>query len=59
MKKSLPWIGIAIFLAAVGGWIANIVKLFSSPELAMWTAMEIARCIGVFFPPLGVVLGYF
>ena len=45
------------FLAAVGGWIMNIVHLFHSASDPI-TGMFILRCMGVVVPPLGAVLGY-
>lgn len=50
-------IGIVILAFCVGGYIANIcgvVHLLGGPV----TTMFIARCIGVFVVPLGVVLGF-
>lgn len=51
----LIWLVIAV--AAVGGWIANIVKLIGM-NLDVISGMLIARAIGVFVAPLGAVLGY-
>lgn len=48
---------IAIAALAVGGWIANIVKLIGVIDGSI-TAMFIARIVGVFFAPLGAVLGF-
>ena len=39
-------------------WVANIVKLIDMP-LDPLTGMVIARVIGVFVPPVGIVLGVF
>ena len=47
----------AVMLFAVGGWIANIVKLIGGMSDPL-TAFFIARAVGVFFAPLGAVLGY-
>lgn len=47
----------AIVVAGFVGWvlnIASIVGLIGDPI----TTMFIARCVGVFFAPLGAVLGY-
>jgi len=46
-----------LFVAGAGGWIANIVLLIAAPFDPV-TGMEIARVVGVFVAPLGVVLGY-
>lgn len=46
---------ILFFLAGVGGWIANIVKLIGAYHFG---GMEIARAIGIIVAPLGAVLGY-
>ena len=42
----------ALILAGGFGWVWNIVKT------DIFTGLLIARCIGVFVPPLGVVLGF-
>jgi len=47
-----------LILAAIGGWIANIVKLVGMIGGDV-TAMFIARCVGIFAAPLGAVLGFF
>ena len=48
---------VIVWLAAAGGWIANIVKVVSAISEPV-TGMFIARCIGVIVAPLGAVLGY-
>ena len=51
---------LALWVLAIGGWIANIYKFISGFEsLAEITAMQIFRIIGVFLAPLGAVLGFF
>lgn len=50
---------VGTILAAIGGYIANIVKLIGHEGAVIeWTAMEIARVVGIFFPPLGAILGF-
>lgn len=63
MKQSIDWddmffsfLGIAIVLASVWGWILNILKIIDFDESKGWIA---ARIIGAFIAPLGAVLGYF
>lgn len=46
-----------LILAGFGGWIANIVKLLESDFTEM-SGLIVARIIGVFFGPLGAVLGF-
>lgn len=48
---------ILLWLAAAGGWIANIVKIFGTADDPI-TAFFIIRCVGVFAAPLGAVLGF-
>lgn len=48
---------VLLWVAAIGGWIANIVKIFGGFDEPI-TAMFVARCVGVFAAPLGAVLGY-
>jgi len=50
---------VAIWLVAIGGWIANIVKLFglaSVPDPNY--VMAALRVVGIFVPPLGAILGF-
>jgi hypothetical protein len=48
-----------VLLLALGGYIANIVKVFSiGIAIGQWGGMEIARAIGMLFPPFGAILGY-
>ena len=57
--KAVLGIGMVILIiAAIGGWVANIVKmvaLFNDP-IGAWL---IGRAIGIFVAPLGAILGYF
>lgn len=53
---------IMVWLAAAAGWIMNIGKLFTvfvSNDTLQVTGILVGRIIGVFFAPLGCVLGYF
>lgn len=45
------------WLTAIGGWIANIVKIFGS-SFDPLTAIVVLRCIGIIVAPLGAVLGF-
>jgi len=47
-----------IWAIAVGGWIANIVKLIGMLDGGV-TAMFVARVAGVFIAPFGSILGFF
>lgn len=49
---------VLLFLFAVGGWVANIVKFIGMLDGSL-TAMFVARIVGIFAPPLGAILGYF
>lgn len=48
---------IVIWLVAIGGWIANIVKIVDALSDPI-TGMFVFRCVGVVMAPLGAVLGY-
>lgn len=49
----------AILLATTTGWVMNIYKLaMLSPVISEWGGMEVMRAAGIFFAPLGSVLGY-
>ena len=47
-----------IFLALFGAWVSNIVKLISMGFDPL-TGMAVARVIGVFLVPVGIILGLF
>ena len=49
---------IAIWIAAIYGWIANIVDIIHTVSDPI-TAMFILRCFGIIAAPLGAILGYF
>jgi len=58
---SYELIVVIVFLAAAGGWIANVVKVagvLMTDDAIVWTGMLVFRIIGIFAAPLGVVLGY-
>lgn len=48
---------IAVMLAAVGGWIANVVKFVGicCQTLDAWFVM---RLVGIFVPPFGAIIGW-
>jgi hypothetical protein len=50
---------VALWLVAIGGWVANIVKLFglaSVPDPNY--VMAVLRAVGIFVAPLGAILGF-
>ena len=53
----LEMILVFVLLFGVGGWIANIVKMFAIMNDGI-TGMFILRIVGVFAAPVGAVLGY-
>jgi nucleoside permease NupC len=53
---------VCAWLVAFVGWIMNIVALISTlmiPGALVITGMMVARTIGIFFAPLGAILGFF
>ena len=48
---------IALWVLALGGWIANIVKLVGM-DFGAITGLLIVRAIGIFIAPLGAVMGF-
>ena len=56
---SFELIVFTLWVAALGGWIANIVKFVGMICDNEVTTMFIARVIGIPVGPLGAVLGYF
>jgi hypothetical protein len=57
MKTFFGLICIGLWAAAIGGWIANIVKVFGMLGGDV-SAMFIARLVGIFAAPLGAILGF-
>lgn len=60
MKETLGLGIIVLWLAVIGGWIANIYKfavlIFQSAPI---DTLFIGRGVGILFAPLGAILGYF
>jgi hypothetical protein len=57
--KILGFIWALVGLAAIAGWVMNIIKIIDSGfVLAQWGGLQVARVIGVFIPPLGMILGW-
>lgn len=58
-NASLWGIGLVFctIILATGGWIANVVK-FVTMLGGDVTAMFVARIVGIFAVPLGIILGY-
>ena len=48
---------VLIAVLALGGWIANIVKLVGM-DFGAITGLLIVRAIGIFITPLGAVMGF-
>lgn len=57
MDKVLSVAAIAIVIAAICGWIANIIALINMLDGNV-SAMFIARIAGIFVAPLGSILGF-
>lgn len=47
-----------VIIASFVGWIWNIIKIIEIINDPI-TGMFIMRCIGIFFVPLGIIMGYF
>lgn len=48
---------LALWVAGAVGWVANIVKLFTSLNDPL-TVMVVARAIGVIVSPIGCIIGW-
>lgn len=59
MKTFFSLAFVVAMLAAFYGWVMNIYYLASGLGDFEVTTMFIARIVGIFFLPLGVILGYF
>ena len=63
LDKIITGVGLGwlfLWILGIGGWIANLVKLVimvlhNDPI----TTMFVARGVGLFFAPLGAILGFF
>ena len=58
MDNVFGFFGLSLIFAAVGGWIANLVKFVAMIGDGV-TTLFIARAVGMFFAPLGSILGFF
>lgn len=58
MKTFFTAISAAVVLAAIYGYVCNIIGLIQS-LCGDLTAMFVARIVGVFVFPLGSILGFF
>ena len=58
MKAFSGLVMIAVFLAALYGYIANVISWFGMLDGPL-SAMFIARIVGFLLAPLGAILGYF
>ena len=50
------FVATSVFLLGTWGWIWNIIKIIQFDDS---TGMFVARVLGAFLAPLGMVLGYF
>ncbi len=52
-----------VIIAAIIGWIMNVIEIFQAailnPVLSDITLFMIMRIVGIFFFPIGAILGYF
>ena len=55
---ALEWGFIGLFLFAIGGWVANIVKVLAGLSEPL-TGLFALRLVGIVAAPLGAILGYF
>jgi len=60
MKSSIAGflIMLSIVVAAGYGWIVNLLALINM-EPFIWSAKSVIGIGGVFFPPVGVIMGWF
>lgn len=61
-KTSLGLIGVGVVVAAIVGWIINLVEvikwIISNPKIADIAMLMIAKIVGIFIPFIGAILGY-
>ena len=51
-------VSISLLLAALAGWIMNIIAIINLGEFS-WTGEVVIRCLGVLVFPIGCVAGWF
>lgn len=56
-SPALVIIAFSVFMVALCGWVANIVKLVGLLDGPV-TGWMLARGVGIFVGPLGAILGY-
>ena len=49
---------LVVWVAAIVGWVSNIVKIFGLDFSSDVTTEVVLRIVGVVMAPLGVVMGY-
>lgn len=47
-----------LVIGAIWGWVWNIIKIVHAVSDPI-TAMFVLRCVGIFFAPLGAIIGFF
>lgn len=58
VKRSLIWLGILVLIGlSIGGWAINLL-IVCDDSLPLNSDLYVFRVIGIFFPPLGALLGY-
>lgn len=50
---------ILIWIAAIMGWMMNLIAVFQLAAADKINAMFVLRCIGILVAPLGAILGWF
>lgn len=55
LKGVLGVVTLIIIILAICGWVMNIIEIIHMKSL---TGLMIVKCIGIFVPPLGSILGW-
>lgn len=57
-EKFSPILAIGFLVAALAGYVMNIIAVIHTVDIPL-TGVFIVRVIGIFFPPVGIIAGYF
>lgn len=61
MKTAVGLVGISVIVAAFIGWLMNLTEVvkFIVMDPTSIGGLMIGRIVGIFFAPIGAILGYF
>jgi len=58
MKGTILVVWLAVTVAAITGWVFNLINVIHSPAISQWGGLHIVRAIGILVAPLGALMGF-